>query len=205
MSHVRREPSPLSPRSIVHFPDIRPADFTVYPATDHFSRLLIFFFACIGVEWSSVSPIIVAQRQLRGLQLLTCTLACPLCIPSSMHPSPYVPPAGPLPRDASALPPGSEKPSRFLLKLQSVPTDYLSRPLDEWEKPKPKIWLNRSCFFSTATLKEPHTLSRILDQPVSRSSLRAAYLYQGLLRRDVGSVQGARYWPSRQYHRGSGM
>ena len=92
-----------------------------------------------------------------------------------MHPSPTAPSAPPLPQDASPLPPESERPSRFLLKIQSVPKDYLTRPLEEWEKPKPKIW-QQNPFFFYGTLKDPQTLSRILDKPVSPSSLRPAYI-----------------------------
>lgn len=69
----------------------------------------------------------------------------------------------------------SEKPSRFLLKVQSTPKDYLTRPLEEWEKAKSKIW-QKSMYFFYGTLKEPQTLSRILDKPVLQSALHAAYV-----------------------------
>ena len=92
-----------------------------------------------------------------------------------MDTSSCAPKAPSLPQDASTLPPRSEQPSRFLLKIQSVPKDHLSRPLEEWEKAKPKIW-QRKPFFFYGTLKEPQTLSRVLDKPVSPSSLRPAYI-----------------------------
>ena len=92
-----------------------------------------------------------------------------------MDTSSYAPTAPLLPQDASTLPPRSEQPSHFQLKIQSVPKDYLSRPLEEWEKARPKIW-QRKPFFFYGTLKEPQTLSRVLDKPVSPSSLRPAYV-----------------------------
>ena len=92
-----------------------------------------------------------------------------------MDTSSYGPRAPPLPQDAGKSLLRPELPSRFLLKFQSVPKDYLSRPLEEWEKAKPKIW-QRKPFFFYGTLKEPQTLSRVLNKPVSPSSLRPAYI-----------------------------
>ncbi|KAL9067405.1 MAG: hypothetical protein Q9161_006914 [Pseudevernia consocians] len=92
-----------------------------------------------------------------------------------MDTPPDTPPASPLPQYASTLPPGSEEPSRFLRKIQSVPKDYLTKSLEEWEKAKPKIWQKKPFFFY-GTLKEPQVLSHVLDKPVSQSSLRTAYI-----------------------------
>ena len=68
-----------------------------------------------------------------------------------------------------------EKPSRLLLKIQPMPRDYLTRPREEWEKSKPKIW-QKSMYSFYGTLKQPQTLSRILDKPVLQSTLHAAYV-----------------------------
>lgn len=95
-----------------------------------------------------------------------------------MDPSHHAPPAPPLPQDANASPLHTQKLgkfSHFLLKIQSFPKDYLTRPLEEREKAKPKIW-QKSMYFFYGTLKEPQTLSRILDKPVLQSALHAAYV-----------------------------
>ena len=95
-----------------------------------------------------------------------------------MDSSHHAPLAPPLPQGANTSPlhtQKSGKPSRFLLKVQSMPKDYLTRPLEEWEKAKPNIW-QKSMYFFYGTLTEPKTLSRILDKPVFQSALHAAYV-----------------------------
>lgn len=56
-----------------------------------------------------------------------------------------------------------------------MPEEYLTRPLEEWQKAKPKIWQKKSYFFY-GTLKQPQTLSRILEKPVPQSALHSAYI-----------------------------
>ena len=95
-----------------------------------------------------------------------------------MDPSNHAPPAPPLPQNANTSPLHTQKSETlpgFLLKIQSMPKDYLTRPLEEGEKAKPEVW-QKSMYFFYGTLKEPKTLSHILDKPVLQSALHAAYV-----------------------------
>ena len=56
-----------------------------------------------------------------------------------------------------------------------MPKDYLTRTPEEWEMAKPKVWEKKFYFFY-GTLKEPETLSHILQKPVPHSALRTAYV-----------------------------
>ena len=56
-----------------------------------------------------------------------------------------------------------------------MPNDYLTRPLQDHELSKPKTF-QKTLYFFYGTLKEPATLSRILERDIPASALQPAYV-----------------------------